>query len=1163
MRLPVKTLQFALVDIDYNFHYVDNGVVKKKQFMDFNAGVFLPFLPQHPATWREFEVSFDLNSKYWQSSRAYGIPLTFVGDGATIIKDRMLLGKGYSEELYLMLLIKNPTTGIYEREVLLQIDFTQFSADPVRGVTVNAIEGGALAYLSSRDTTTYELTIDETNPAVIRVRFDGITLEDTYNYLEIDGDLDGARHIIPLVFMNSDGDSVGVIQGNPTFEFVPNTGYYPLSSNYLVKSFISTNTYHLVGTLKYAGIDSDSLPGLYNVRYIISDDTAIVSQGLIVQKAFITSSFQLPVNFTFTLLPGQKIFIEAINVFSDGTTQGGTIHYLQSDLKLTFQSRNTTSEAFALRPLDAWKQLISLMTEGKYTGDSIFLAAHNNICLTCGDALRNTLRTVVPNYKASMTVEGFFKSYSAIYNLGLKVINNVIWIEPKNTFPYDQNVQIFDLSEVTDLTYDCATEYLVNQLTAGYPDQNYDSTSASVSGGKYEPNSLQNWKLPTNAAGTNNVLDISSVFRGDARGIEAIRGGLLNKDTTDNEGDKEVFMVNVDNTIIIEHFTATRSTPISFSGVAQYVSFEFYVGNNMDWGNDDKTQIVFTSDYQVGTITVYLRVDYGGKTVFASLFQNGGSAIVNVSSNDTDGVTAIILQATNMIFHSGDVFEVFIIPFEDPSDWTLNSAVFDVNFLNSAYNLKRAVYDAPPIGVIDSTVYNIEEMTPHRQLLAWMNYIASLFYQQPGDSVTLLKAYKNGLLSTTLAGVTIGESLPEVIGNYIPQALFLPYMFKFKTRVPYTFDQVLSLMNAGTIWIHFNGVVLYCLPFGRMTSKPATSEAQNWELLVAPNNNLSDLIKLSNFGLLLTDQENSMTISDYNPVMWMKYGYTPQSQYHYKDMYEDWSYARFQRYYAKPVYFQKWQTNDSINTQVFSKGLPGITFYVYDVSGNEVLSRPLTPTANTALDPKFVLYQDLFSLATVTPGKYLFVLKSGGGQNLAVSEWQDIRINQPKTFLHQYSNTYNKPWAFFNTWGQIQFRCESILGVADPSSTFYGFEDEPGDVELLNAISFETQRLLIGDPGGVPDWVGKKINLITLLNQYFLEGKWKTRSLESKLDIEVIQGSSMRRYAVDLRPARNEFGLVVEGAEELADEDITSFMLDQQAIGVNGEGTLDIEIQNT
>jgi len=86
---------FAIQDKDFRFWKLDNGVIKCTA-----APYFLEF---SPAGWQEISVQNIRNKKYWGIDRSVTIPLSYVNDGATILK-HIFLTKGLEEPVYLSIL---------------------------------------------------------------------------------------------------------------------------------------------------------------------------------------------------------------------------------------------------------------------------------------------------------------------------------------------------------------------------------------------------------------------------------------------------------------------------------------------------------------------------------------------------------------------------------------------------------------------------------------------------------------------------------------------------------------------------------------------------------------------------------------------------------------------------------------------------------------------------------------------------------------------------------------------------------------------------------------------------------------------------------------------------------------------------------------------------
>jgi hypothetical protein len=143
---------------------------------------------------------------------------------------------------------------------------------------VNTIEGGVLSYLSSRDSTDYEIVCDETNPKTIKVQFDGINLVDKFNYSVIPtvalADANDFRHSVPSVFLNNEGDSVGIAFGSEDYGSFPNVSpSFDNLAGYIFKPLLSAVSIRLFGTYKVQLVGTTH-DGTYSLHYIIGTGTS-------------------------------------------------------------------------------------------------------------------------------------------------------------------------------------------------------------------------------------------------------------------------------------------------------------------------------------------------------------------------------------------------------------------------------------------------------------------------------------------------------------------------------------------------------------------------------------------------------------------------------------------------------------------------------------------------------------------------------------------------------------------------------------------------------------------------------------------------------------------------------------------------------------------------
>jgi hypothetical protein len=1163
MSFPRKIwLHFICRKIDANSYttlYYEDGVVKEST---------LPKpLPQHPQGWKDIEVAFGTNQKYFSLNRSFSVPLKYVNDGADILRYCYYKGKGYEEELYAVIGRWNRDTGIVELEYRAKIDLLKFEDNPVEGVTVNTIEGGVLSYLSSRDSTSYEIVCDETNPKTIKVQFDGINLVDKFNYSVIPtvalADANDFRHSVPSVFLNNEGDSVGIAFGSEDYGSFPNVSpSFDNLAGYIFKPLLSAVSIRLFGTYKVQLVGTTH-DGTYSLHYIIGTGTSS-AQTILGTQAFIGDGvLEFTFDVTINLNQNEALYLEG-EYNNSGSTSGNDFNILESNFSISFISKNPNSTAYGLFYYDYMQQLVQKMTDNRFTLDSDFFRDKKDLVVTCGDALRNTdktsANTPIKNYIISASFSDAFQSGSSIYDLGIKVIDDVIWIEPKTDL-YNDDTQIFDLGEINELKISTAEEYLINTVNVGYPDQRYDQRN-----GKFEFNSTQQYLLPVTAV--NKALDLTSKFRADSFGIEFIRG-LANSDTTDNLGDKTPFFVVVDENGSISTFDldATKNPQIGISnGKIQFDTITNNGGSEAYLSvNSAKTDFTYifasTLSFSIQA-TVYGNISGSGTGTFN--LKLNGSVIATDSVPATQGFFRIGFDMVENL-STGDVVT---IEYSGSPVVDITSAGLDIISNSIApiftYNLKRVAYDSIT-GVTDNTVYNVE-ISPKRMLLNHGAYLKSLLYQLQDQKITFQTGAKNTQLSTTKDGVTIAESADVQVMS-LQDPIFIPYILEFKAPSPYTFAQTLSQLGTGYIKGTFNGYPVYGLPIGEMKAKPASDEVQTWKLLAAPNNNLNTLLQLQSISLFILNMDAYLKILNICPVHFVKYNFTPNSKYHHKDIYDDWADERFNDFLYLPKnynnsYLQKWQKNDVIKIPVITAGLGQLTLYVYDKDGKDYTSILFDIITDSVIQTPHTSQMCTVNLTDFDEGEYLFVIKAGSTA-LAVSEWQSVKVDQGiNCFLFEFSNTYNK-LNYFTTWGTLSLRSEAWFHPWEPDSSFVDYEDEPGDIELLNGIPSLKRTLELGEGQGVPEYMIMKLNEILLLNRVNIENAQYVRLPDSKFNITKPEDKGYPFYyaSIDVKKAINDTGLVLDETGIEIPRPMVAYTLDAQMFG-DGSGVINIEVQD-
>lgn len=1151
--IPNKEFLYFIADKDNMTCFVFNDNVLKDS--DLHP------LPNNPDGWKDIVVEYGLNQKYFGLQRSFTVPLTLVKDAAKIARHYYFTGKGFEEEYYLIILRWNRDTGIYELEYKGRLDLKTYKDFPQRGVQVNSVEGGLLSYFNSNEGTAYEIACDETNHDAIMVCFDGINLRDKLNYInpEFEATVFIGLYtytLLPVTYISNEGDNVNVsfISQQYEFESLANgtaiDNFFKASENVIFESF-SPNPINITisGIITFEVISGDPNENIdcnFVIRKSDVNSSTEISLGVINVVGQVGNVYSFDFSITTTVNYEQKIAIAQWH--GPEIISPNDILYKETSISIEFDSRNGTTTAYALQPYQMLKQIVSKMTDGRYTADSVYMQTHNDVVITCGDAIRNTSRSIVSNYYISLSFSDFVSMLD--FDPAFKIINNVLYIEPKTDVFGAATNNIFDLGEVAALSLETASDMLCNTLKTGYPDQEYNQRS-----GKYEFNQTRIWNLPI--SDIKEELDISCKGRGDGFGAEFIRGVYQNKDTTDNSGDKQPFVIKintgspVNNTSVLSNILGHVSTGVGFSFVIHTnfaLTDDFYYrpgGIEFVYQGLTKKEFILSIGFNFTAADV--------TTCMMEMQVNGTQ--VRMTIVNTDGVSWNLSETVLLV--PGDVVRFKATKYGGATSFNINGVYSTFQQVLTEYNLSRPAYTSIT-GVLDNTVFNTE-ISPARQILKHGSYIRSLFYQQPSDKIIFSTGTKNIDLETDLSGVVMSEKKDITIGD-LAAPFFIPMYVVFTTKVPYAFAKTMAQMNKGEIKITYNNNDIYCLPIGSMKSTPATGTAQEWKLLLSANNSLATLMSLSDEGLFFSNSTTMIFISKICPVHFVKYNYTNPPKYNHVEYMNDWAHNRNGRFAVQPYYFQKWQTSDSINLQVITSGLGQLTVVIYNEQGYEYSTTLMIIVANTAVQAPYSLQQLNIPLNTFPEGKYQIVIKANGIP-VVISEWQDVRVSHPETYLYEYTNSFNKLYAYFNTWGTSAIRCESLFLPIDPESDYESYEDEPGNIEALSGTGTLKRRLLLGGPQGFPEFMAFKMNEILMLDGLMIEGVKYTRPQDAKMESNFRQGVPFNFYSTEMKFAKNDNGLTLTDTGGTANSGTLSYTLDAEAFG-QAPGTIDIDIQN-
>lgn len=1099
--VPRELYLFFLTNKQGHSYYVENGIVK--------SDLAPTWLPEAPDGWLNTELSFARNIKYYGLNRSFANPLKFVGDGATIIRNLFYTQKGVEQELYLNVNKWSDTTGIYEPYYKGGVDLSKLNDDAATGVTVNLLESGLLQILKANENNVYEIPCNGSIPQNKLISIDGIRFRATYHYTipKIDFEAYSSDRflIIPCVFLSADGDSIGIIRGDQTYEdlatsAVQTTLSDPSYSNYLFDS-IAPLPINTSGKFRFTVDISTSPPGLIEV-YLMTSKTARNAGGTtntfpdairVYRNTNIdkTKSFEIDLSRAVNLAANENLFL-GLRV-DTLTLQRFTVHIEESNFDITFDSKYKTTTSWGITWEDAFKYIVDKMTDGKYQGVSSLLNAYSSLKLASGMALRNsTDGSGNPNAVIKTSLSDLFASANAVLNTALSnekatsgleelfleskkyVFNpSSVWLPP-GVAPDPFNpppVYDFSLGEVSGLSLMPAENYFFNNLKIGYPEQKYDEKQ-----GNLEYNTTSQYSPPI--LKFTKGFDLISKYRADSYGIEYTRYLTPGNNTVNNKSDNDVFILN----------TEPEISSVNATGVA--------IGTD-GTGNYFNIQGIANALFN-----------------FYVKFVVSGTA----SNNGTFTVKSVVSDINS--------YKVYVYE-------SVAAETTPVTFTFNYYKLLRESYSSIT-GVVNSeTAYNIKDLTPARMVRAHGNYLRGVLHNQVNEYLRFLTSDKNKDLSTTIDSVTIKENMDIPVSD-LDDPLFLPYLIKFTTKVPATFEQIMTLAANAHVHLTYNGVDIYGFPT-EVTVKPTLNDAQEWTMLLSPTTDITKLQDLEINGLnFINAMGYGIFVPHLCPVKFVPLGTTLPAQYHFKHMDEWWFSEQIQMYLHQPKYFAKWQTNDLIKLQVQTNGLGPVQVEVIQVTTvNGVVQSSVVDTValSNVIDPVIkspqLLWEGNIDLSGLSEGTYYLHITAGVGADAAemISEPLDVKVDQPDTLLLEYSNKKNKQAIVFTTGYNPSFRVEGWIDTFKPEAMFTTYVNQPADIELLNGIPYRTFKLNIAFNEGMPPWVHDKVNRITLLNTWKADGQQFSRDSDAKWEDVNIPGSPLKFSTITVRPSKNRDGI--------------------------------------
>lgn len=502
------------------------------------------FLKYAPSGWQEISVENVRNKRYWGIDRSVTVPLTYVQDGAEILK-YITLNKGTEEKVFLTVLEQqlDYQAGVgymfwYKQRSRLEVDLTTLSHEG-SSVKVTLLEDGLAKYLKANENTTFEIALNNSNS--ILVKMDGIKLHQKLNYtdgtgFDIEKNSNGDNFLGPAVFLDKEGDSVGVVVNSQQLEDVTGQSFddKKIKTNCIIEN---ANDYAIdvviTGRIEFTCTSNTSTPHwAMKFRFLRSgqlsanqNDYEIISTVAMV----VGTTYGSDINVTVPLQPGERLSREGI--FFGGVGANAAITFTEnSKFHVSFVSRYKTTYVRAFTAQYLFEQYIDKVSEGTHSAVvSAYFQKYANVVFTCGNGLRGFDDAV---FKWSWS--GFFQFFDSFDSVGISVVGTTVDFNSKDKLIDTANV--IALGEPSNFKWSFARDMFFNELEIGYPELKND---IGVLNGNEEFNtkylfSMGMMKKP------GKMEKVSEIAAG-CYPIEKIRVTTVNKETTDYKNDNDVF----------------------------------------------------------------------------------------------------------------------------------------------------------------------------------------------------------------------------------------------------------------------------------------------------------------------------------------------------------------------------------------------------------------------------------------------------------------------------------------------------------------------------------------------------------------------------------------------------------------------------------------------
>jgi hypothetical protein len=573
-------------------------------------------LTVNPAGWNDIGLNFVRHEIYHSVLRSFTVSLRFArinGGGADFIM-HAYEAKGINAEVLITINKRNKSTNVFELFHSGSLDMKTLSIDRDY-VEVAILDGMKMQKLISRDEINYNLlsTISTDNVSVqpflnkkqVFLTPIDIVLEAEFNGnlngyfdeavpLTITGEIGKISYNNSVILKNTIGDRLQFTEDNPVI--YTNDTQYDIDLKINANCIFNLDVWFRVIDA-YSG--GSAVPSYVSLSikhgyFVYNEDGDLVSEYTLYNQTPYLSTSEPNDDIHFYITNYQYSGSSNISIPVNGYVEFATrveildIGYTPQDRKIYFYTpsgQTSTNYTFiteyssgadesateCLFPHEAFTRLIQLTTSELNTNKlftSNFFGRTDSEFITYpddGPGAKDAIFTgymvrQYPNSSLTANLRELFKSFDAIYNLGMGYdkVNDRFFIEQKRIF-FDSSYFMFDLGEVAELTITPYIGKYFSKITAGYENEgSYEEYQ-----GAYEFNVQREYSL---SVPVKDEKIMRPNYRFDSIGVElARRKPYITYSSLDTKQDNELFVVRTDGVRPV-----LNSSVQGFPGVEKY-----------------------------------------------------------------------------------------------------------------------------------------------------------------------------------------------------------------------------------------------------------------------------------------------------------------------------------------------------------------------------------------------------------------------------------------------------------------------------------------------------------------------------------------------------------------------------------------------------------------